>query len=209
MRLSQAKNVLVIVAHYDDEALFCGGTLLKLAGLDAKIHICVASHVKDTSFIAPGPEEEERQKARLQSARDVAKDLGATCYWLDVPNYRGAPRTWASVFDPLVVGIRGLITEVKPAVIITHAMDGDYGHEMHAMVHWAVRDSTDAFLAFDLNGGLKVPISWAQKKRLLLHYHESVVLGQLWEPWNDGVFCKWCGDYERFKPYGSAPLIWF
>lgn len=39
-------NILAILAHHDDEALLCGGTLLRFRELGHSLSICIATAVR-------------------------------------------------------------------------------------------------------------------------------------------------------------------
>lgn len=197
MSILDTDELLVVVAHYDDEVLFCGGTLFRLKELKKKLLIAVVTHVNDTN---QGSDNEElRQKIRLDSFGRVLQELNATGYHLNLPNYRGFSHTFSRVFSLAIKSISDLCELTTPGAVLTHGYHGEYGNWMHRLVHYAVREVwRGALWSFDLSGICSVDINWEEKKKLLKIYEDSVVLGHRWRPWEQSAFIPYCTSFEGF-----------
>jgi LmbE family N-acetylglucosaminyl deacetylase len=196
--LLTTSRVMAIVAHYDDEVLFCGGTLLRLQQAGCQLHIVVATHVNDTNH--GSNDEPRRQCLRLQSFERVAAELDATAHHLGLPNYRGFPGTIRNVLPSALSGIADALATLRPDAVLTHDYDGEYGNWMHRLVHYAVRDVWQGpGWLFSLRGQATVEVNADEKRRLLEYYRDSVVLGERWEPWNQPAFRPYCGHQETFR----------
>ena len=116
---SGTADVLVVVAHPDDEALLCGATVASLVAGGAKVRVaCVGS----------GP-------------RDRAEVFGKSCAMLGAeaaaPVAR-VPELGLTLDRALVASVDELVRERIPDVVITHARSGPQ-HQDHVAVHDAVR----------------------------------------------------------------------
>lgn len=200
--LTDLRQLIVVVAHYDDETLFCGGLLYKLAtAFDCRLHIVVATDVADTNH--GSTDEPTRQRMRLDSFDAVCQELGATAAHLRTANYRGQAETRGPVLLHLQ---KTLGRELKrepprpPRAVLTHHASGDYGNHMHQLVHFAVRDVWKGPLwTFDVNGEERYRIDVKQKRRLLSYYRDSVVMGEEWDPSTQSAFASWVGERESFS----------
>ena len=125
------RAVLCVLAHPDDEALACGGTLARLADAGARVVIVCAScgelgSVSDPALVAghglPAARTDElTASARVLGAHEVVQ--------LSHPD--GCLR-WA---DGLELELRALIERHRPAAVITFDADGLYWHPDHIGVH--------------------------------------------------------------------------
>lgn len=83
----EARQVLVLAPHFDDEVLGCGGLLLSLRELGAAVHVLFLS---DGAWLAGEDTGGEQQRAyrerRRAEAAAVAAELGATYQELGLPD---------------------------------------------------------------------------------------------------------------------------
>lgn len=123
------KQVLVVAAHTDDEALGCGGT--------------IAKHVKNGDtvfavFIADGvssrPDAEEDEPARRNlAATNAQRILGiAESFMLGLPDNRLDSLPLLDIVQPL----ESVVSKIKPDIVYTHHY-GDLNVD-HQIVHKAV-----------------------------------------------------------------------
>ena len=109
------KNILVLAAHADDDALGCGGTLAKLANQGCKIHATYftdgVSSRKDKKKI------KEKILNRKKHSLEASKILGIK----SVKNFLYPDNKLDAV--PLIKIIRNIesvINRIKPEIIFTH-----------------------------------------------------------------------------------------
>jgi len=125
-------NVLVLVAHPDDEALGCGGTIARLSREGATVHIAfladgVGSRAPDS---VPGEDELSRRRAACQEAAAI---LGARePVFDDLPDNRLDEVPLLEV----IKRVEAVVARVAPEAILTHHA-GDLNID-HRRVHQAV-----------------------------------------------------------------------
>lgn len=124
-----SNTVLVVVAHADDEALGCGGSLAKHVAAGDEVHaIFVADGV--TSRSGAGQEEMVRRQQATEKARQI---FGiSTMAFLDLPDNRLDSLSLLDIVQPL----EALIAKLLPEIIYTHHY-GDLNVD-HRLVHQAV-----------------------------------------------------------------------
>jgi LmbE family N-acetylglucosaminyl deacetylase len=130
-------NVLVIVAHPDDEILGCGGTMARLAGEGCNVNIAIiaegmTSRQKEREMTAPQALLHLHQRAK--AAASVVGARSPVMFKLPDNRLDSLP-----LLD-VVKTIEGLIEELKPSVIYTHS-GGDLNID-HTVVHRAVLTAT-------------------------------------------------------------------
>ncbi len=79
----EAKRVLVLAPHFDDEILGCGGLLLALRERGAEVHLLFLSD--GAAMVEEAEQAAYRQRRRLEAQR-VAGELGATMAELSLPD---------------------------------------------------------------------------------------------------------------------------
>jgi LmbE family N-acetylglucosaminyl deacetylase len=130
------KRVLVVVAHQDDEALFCGGLLCQLRGTSEVAVICM-SQPKHARTVEP----------RNTCFRQVCEKAGAQAVVTTFPEarhvwssaelfWRKRPQQIAAMKELLRVQADAF----RPDLVITHNAAGEYGHCYHKVVHRVSRE---------------------------------------------------------------------
>ena len=128
-----ARTVLVVFAHPDDESLSCGGTIARLSDAGVKVVLLCASRgergsVSDPSLVPDG----DLARVRTQELYDAAAILGISD--VIVLDHRDGNLRWQDV--PELHGeIVELVQRHRPAAVITFAEDGLYWHLDHIGVH--------------------------------------------------------------------------
>lgn len=133
MSLTKNKNILVVAAHPDDEALGCGGAIAKHSASGDDVHILilaegVTARVDKNDAVACAEDIKELRFA----ACDAAKILGANS-----PRFGGLPDNrmdGISLLDVIKL-IETVAAEVKPEIVYTHH-EGDLNND-HRIVHQA------------------------------------------------------------------------
>jgi LmbE family N-acetylglucosaminyl deacetylase len=207
-------RVTVIIAHYDDETLFCGGLLSGIRPLMAELALVIVTSVETTSapreITVPEPSEIERRRRRVAGFRAVCSDLGARSLELHVPNLpQKSTREQQEYWDRVHTVQRALLRSAAledADMVITHGFAGEYGHPQHCCVHDAVislayaaglgeiwtfscRDHADVTYRHDM----------LAKLRLLEHYRRQRIDGTLWAPESDARMREWTGIDEWYR----------
>lgn len=124
-----ARNVLVVAAHTDDEALGCGGTIAKHVADGDVVH---AVFIADGVSSRPNAEKEELD-LRNNAAANAHRILGISqSFMLGFPDNRLDSRPLLEI----VQALETVIDKVKPEIIYTHH-NGDLNID-HEITHRAV-----------------------------------------------------------------------
>jgi len=113
------KNVLVVVAHPDDEVLGCAGTIAKLSKNKHKVHLLILAE-GITSRSKKGNSNLKKIKQLHQSTKKVVKLLKIKSYEI-MKNPDN--RLYKVDFLKIVQKIENLILKIKPETILTHHSD--------------------------------------------------------------------------------------
>lgn len=124
-----SKTVLVIVAHADDEALGCGGTISKHTSVGDRVHVVIVADGV-TSRVGAGDGEILRRQQATESARKI---LGISSnVFLGLPDNRLDSLALLDIVQP----IEAIIEKISPEIVYTHHC-GDLNVD-HRLVHQAV-----------------------------------------------------------------------
>jgi LmbE family N-acetylglucosaminyl deacetylase len=122
------KNILVIVAHPDDEAIGCGGTLAKHKADNDTIHIIYMTDGVSARENSEDIDANERNKM----AHAAGKYLSAKQYFFNFPDNS---MDKVPLID-IVQAIESVLSQLSPDIIYTHHY-GDLNID-HQIVHQAV-----------------------------------------------------------------------
>lgn len=235
-------DVLLVHAHPDDESIFFGGTVAYYTRIMGAKLVSVAM-VTDLVSHAPGgatprvPSREEELKNAvwdygerylpiMMNLRDSSQIVGWPNYdinknwdaWDSVPGDGIAQDTNTNnIPDGREVGAR-LVAEVirryKPDLVLTHDVNGEYGHEAHKGTSMVTTDAI--VLAADGSVDIEGLPPWQVKKfyvhlynqrKLFHHWHDEVkgrrVIDYAWDGLNEhksqspGVFVGVASVYEQ------------
>ena len=137
-------NLLMAIAHPDDETVFGGGTLAMLSEKGVQIHLLSATRgeggeVGEPPLCRPS----ELGEVREQELRCAAAALGIqSVTFLDYvdPNISGNGQLNAfhADLETLSSQIRSQMKLHQAQVILSHGSEGEYGHPAHILMHQAV-----------------------------------------------------------------------
>ena len=134
MRSPTPSRAVAVVAHPDDESWLLGGTLARWSADGADVHVVVAT-AGDAGVDRRGPGHDqplaELRRAELAAACDV---LGVGHTVVGLPDGR-VPEHEAELARELLA----ILKLHQPDVVLTHGLDGDYGHVDHLSVALVVR----------------------------------------------------------------------
>lgn len=111
-------KLLTIVAHPDDAAIFCGGTLAKHADNDNEVHVAYMSRGR-----LGGTGEMKRSevaKTRVQEAKEAGDQMGVSTSFLEFKDGRIENSLQSRL------KINEVIRRHSPDLVITHDMDDDH-----------------------------------------------------------------------------------
>lgn len=106
---------VVIVAHPDDETLWCGKTIAEHPGTSV---LCLTNR---------------RDRPRRRAFYSALKELGAVGVILDIPDRRSEPASDADE-RRLHSTVSYILEPLRSMTIFTHGPEGEYGHPLHRRV---------------------------------------------------------------------------
>jgi LmbE family N-acetylglucosaminyl deacetylase len=136
-------DVLAFFAHPDDETMLCGGTLALLAGQGARVHILIATRGEGGEVGEPPLcTREQLAQVRENELRCAARALSAASLTLmDYIDPTVGPGeelyAFADDVDEVAARVAQAAREVKAGALITHGINGEYGHPAHLLAHRA------------------------------------------------------------------------
>ena len=138
------QSLVFFGAHPDDETMLIGGTLAMLASRGVRVHIVCATRGEggeiDPTLAIP---REALAEARETELRCAARELGAST--VDVLGYVDpligegeALFPFEADLDTLAGQVGDLCRRYNADVVLSHGVDGEYGHPAHQLMHRAV-----------------------------------------------------------------------
>jgi N-acetylglucosamine malate deacetylase 2 len=137
-------DILAFFAHPDDETMLCGGTLALLARRGAHVHILSATRGEGGEMGDPPLcTRENLGSVRESELNCAAIALGtASLTVMDYTDPTVGPGEELYAFTGDVEGLAVQIVEAihyrNAGAIITHGVNGEYGHPAHKLAHRAV-----------------------------------------------------------------------
>ncbi len=136
-------NILVFIAHPDDETILTGGATALLARAGADVHYLCATRGEGGEVGEPPLcAQEDLGKVREKEMRCAVQALGGkSTSFLDyidpMIGENDALYPYTNDLDELTERVVAHIQEIKAAAIITHGSSGEYGHPAHVFTHRA------------------------------------------------------------------------
>lgn len=173
-------TIMIVNAHPDDEGIFFGGTIPYYTQTLAVPTICISMTSGDFSLAPTVREEEFRNAAWEYGLRNHPLFPRFRDYWIEGEDING---TW-DIWNDNILGngdeaagklkateyLATQIRKYRPEVVVSHDVNGEYGHSNHKATGVA---SADAFaMAADPNKDLDGLPAW-QAKKLYLHRYNT------------------------------------
>ncbi len=137
--------MLCLVAHPDDETIFCGGTLAKLAAQGVAIHVLCLTRGEGGELGEP-PLTDRAHAGEVRAAEMVCAMEKLGVQHLDFLGYVDPvvgpeDKLFAPEHDPLKLAeqITNYLKQNDDGVILTHGSNGEYGHPAHQLLNSIVR----------------------------------------------------------------------
>ena len=144
-------NVLAFFAHPDDETMLMGGTLALLARAGAQVHyLCATRGEGGEAGDPPLCLSAELGKWREGELVCAVKQLGGrSLTLLDYIDPRVGPDNELYAYTDDLTFLAGqvaaTIKQVSAQAVITHGVNGEYGHPAHKISHQAARLAVESF----------------------------------------------------------------
>jgi LmbE family N-acetylglucosaminyl deacetylase len=138
-----ARTIVSFHAHPDDEALYTGGTLARLAAEGHRV-VLVTATAGDLGFADTprGAELAERRRAELRASADALGCARSICLdypdsgWTANAEYEPAVGSFATVpVDIAADRLAEILRDERADVLTTYDSHGGYGHIDHLQVH--------------------------------------------------------------------------
>lgn len=138
-------NLLTLFAHPDDETMLIGGTLAILSQAGFNVHYLCATRGEGGEMGEPPLcTREELGEMREQELVCAVQALGGrslTFFGYTDPEIGEGEELFAFTNDLRMLAgqVATSIGQLKPAALITHGSNGEYGHPAHVVTHLAAR----------------------------------------------------------------------
>lgn len=138
------RSVVCFFAHPDDETMLAGGIIALLVQQNISVHVVCATRGEggdrgDPPVVASQAELGAVREAELRRAVAV---LGASLTVLDYVDPLIGPDSalypFEADFDRLARQFMDIARKRRADLILTHGVDGEYGHPAHQLIHRAV-----------------------------------------------------------------------
>ena len=142
-------NILVFIAHPDDETILTGGAVALLARAGAHVHYLCATRGEGGEVGEPPLcTQDELGRVREGEMRCAVEALGGkSVSFLDYVDpmigENDALYPYTNDLDDLIERVIEHIQQIKPVALITHGSSGEYGHPAHVLTHRAALKSVE------------------------------------------------------------------
>jgi len=165
-------DMLLLVAHPDDELIFFGGTI-PVYDVERGLNVVVA-------YMSPS------NTTRTSELLNGLWSMGVRNYPVIGSFYDGYSASLETAYkkwrkSEVREYVSGLIRKYKPEVMLTHDVDGEYGHGAHRLCADVAKYCVENTIREDyLPEQVELYGTW-QVKKLYLHLYEE---NQVWMDWN-------------------------
>ncbi|MBC8508134.1 MAG: PIG-L family deacetylase [Anaerolineales bacterium] len=136
-------NILVLIAHPDDETILTGGAAALLARAGADVHYLCATRgeggeVGEPALCTQGELGQVREKEMRCAVQALGGKSTSFLEYIDpMIGENDALYPYTNDLDELTRRVIEHIGQIGPNAIITHGSSGEYGHPAHVLTHRA------------------------------------------------------------------------
>ncbi|MBN1172226.1 MAG: PIG-L family deacetylase [Micromonosporaceae bacterium] len=132
-------TILVAVSHPDDETLYCGGTIRRLADTGHSVAVLILTSGENGRTLGMCSQD------RLAALRTHEAQAAAAVLGVERLTILGFPDGGLSARgDELASAVAGELERLKPAAVLTFPPNGVNGHLDHVAAHQAVSRAVEA-----------------------------------------------------------------
>ena len=139
-------KILTIIAHPDDETMLTGGALALLAQAGAEVHyLCATRGERGEPPLCSRPELGALREQEMCCAVQALGGEGVEFldYVDPTVGEDDVLYPYTEDFDELVNHLVEHMVQLEPQVVITHGVNGEYGHPAHQLTHRATRQAVE------------------------------------------------------------------
>ena len=170
-------DLLVLSGHPDDEILFLGGTIPYYAG-ERGMNVVVA-------YLTCGTNSKGTEMRRSELLNGLW-EMGVRTYPVFGGFWDGYSKSLDKAYEnwgktKVRQFVTGMLRQYKPEVVVSHDVNGEYGHGAHRVcadaLLWAVTSAADA----NVYGDTAAQFGTWQVKKLYLHLYKDGALEMDWD----------------------------
>lgn len=206
-RPCEKADMLVFSTHADDEVLFFGGAIIDAVTSGYDVQVVYLAQYWEGDYGDPRREHEKL---------DGLWTMGVRHYPVNMPfldeystSLEGAKKVYD--YDEICRQMTANIRRFKPEVLVTHDIDGEYGHGGHMIVNAAARDIIEATGKADYDTGSADEYGpWDVPKTYFHLYGENRLRLDLRQPLEAlGGRTALEVETEAYKKHESQQWCWF
>lgn len=198
-------GILIVVAHHDDETLFCGGLLIELSKKKIDIYLIVISDIKEENT-------NYESKFKYNNFKNILKLFNIKYKELNIKNnleieniddYKSKIKDF-NLLDFKSENKLYKIDKNKYDVILTHNIEGEYGHKQHIFTHHLIKKYMDNKLIYTFgnkDSKIKIKINKEEKLNLIKIYtfKDTKIKKNIWFKQCMKNYTFWCdNEYEYY-----------
>lgn len=172
-------DLLLLSSHSDDEQLFFAGVLPIYAGergLNVQVVYLVNHFINTEEYARLRPHEQLDGLWTVGVRNYPVMSEFPDLYSESLDDALAVYGSYGFEYDDFTEFITGVLRRFKPLVVVSHDVDGEYGHGTHILCSEALRDSVDfASDASKFPGSAELYGTWETEKTYLHLYRDNPI----------------------------------